>query len=241
MRTVQYQRIADELRQQITGGHLAPGERLPSEQQLASTYRVGVPTVRQATTQLEAEGLVDKRHGRGTFVRAQQPRTQYRDDRHAWTEWKPTPAHTTHRTVRRREADRPLSALLAVPLGTPITECRYTTNTPDRAPHIVVHAYVLPDLLPGPGPATAPDPWADDLHRALTTAGIELATVTERLTARPPTADEAQAMNLPGGVALLEITRTTTDTTGRIITAARLHLAGDRTEAIFSRPAPQPN
>ena len=241
MRTVQYQRIADDLRQQITAGHLAPGDQLPAEHELAAAYHVGIPTVRQATAQLETEGLLDKRQGKGTFVRTPRPRTQYRDDRHTWTNWKPASRHTTHRTTRPREADGPTSALMAIPLRTPLIELRYATHTTNQAPHIVTRAYVIAGLLPGPEPATAPTPWADDLHHALAAAGIELATVTERLTARPPTANEIQTMNLPGGVALLEITRTTTDTTCRIVTAALLHLAGDRTEAIYSRPAPQPN
>ncbi|MDT0265574.1 GntR family transcriptional regulator [Streptomyces sp. DSM 44915] len=241
LRVVQYQRIAHDLRQQITERQLSPGDRLPSEHQLSTRYGVGVPTVRQAMALLEMEGLVDKQHGKGTFVRAPRPRTQYRDDRHTWADWQPTPEHLTQHTTHRTTADHQLSALLAVPVATVLTEHRYTTRVLDHAPHILVRAYVHPDIEADLIAGTAPSPWGDDLHQALVAAGVELAEVTERVTARPPTAEEAQAMNLSGGIALLEITRTTTDTTGRVAAAAVLRFAGDRAEAIYSRAVPPPN
>ncbi len=45
-----------------------PGERLPSEDQLAELCGVSRPTVRTALIALEQEGLVIRRHGLGTFV-----------------------------------------------------------------------------------------------------------------------------------------------------------------------------
>ncbi|WP_052851970.1 GntR family transcriptional regulator [Streptomyces avicenniae] len=240
VRTVRYQRIADDLRQQIADGLLSPGDRLPSEQRLATQYGVGLPTVRQAIALLEGEGLVDKRHGRGTFIRVPRCRVQYRDDRHAWGAWEPTPEHVTLRTVRTLEADRRTAAFMAVPIAAPLVEHRYATSLPGNAPHIVVHAYVLPELLEGWRPDSTPDPWADGIRRQLIAQGVELDRISERVTARPPSAAEAQTMDIGGGVALLEITRTTTDTTGRVVTAALLLLTGDRTEAVYTRSTCRP-
>lgn len=56
------------LRARILAGEWTPGSRLPSEQELQATYQVSRVTVRTALKTLEAQGLVDIRHGAGTFV-----------------------------------------------------------------------------------------------------------------------------------------------------------------------------
>jgi DNA-binding transcriptional regulator YhcF (GntR family) len=58
------------LRALIRTGELAPGERLPSVRQLAEWARVNVGTVRAVYETLEADGLVETRHGQGSFVAA---------------------------------------------------------------------------------------------------------------------------------------------------------------------------
>lgn len=47
---------------------MAPGERMPSINEFAQTFEVGVITVRQALEVLEEKGLVSRQQGRGTFV-----------------------------------------------------------------------------------------------------------------------------------------------------------------------------
>ncbi len=56
------------LRALIATGRLPAGERLPSVRQLAEWAGVNLNTVRGVYAGLEASGLVDSRHGRGTFV-----------------------------------------------------------------------------------------------------------------------------------------------------------------------------
>ena len=53
------------MRQAIAGGGYRPGERLPTEPQLAARHAVSRLTARQAVTQLVREGLVVRRQGRG--------------------------------------------------------------------------------------------------------------------------------------------------------------------------------
>jgi GntR family transcriptional regulator len=65
-----YRRIVDDLRAAIATGQRAPGERLPSEHELASEYGASRPTVRRAIAVLKAEGLVVSEQGRGMFVRS---------------------------------------------------------------------------------------------------------------------------------------------------------------------------
>jgi GntR family transcriptional regulator len=60
--------IAAAIRDRIAAGQLLPGQRLPSEPEFAATYRVSRNTLRDALGILTKEGLVVRRHGRGTFV-----------------------------------------------------------------------------------------------------------------------------------------------------------------------------
>jgi len=64
-----YQRLADVLRAEIVAGHRRPGDRIPSENVLVSDYGLAAGTVRQALSQLVSEGMLERIHGRGTFVR----------------------------------------------------------------------------------------------------------------------------------------------------------------------------
>lgn len=61
------------LHDQITRGDRAPGAILPKEELLCEQFGVSRVTVRRALADLEAQGFVQRRHGRGTFVRADVP------------------------------------------------------------------------------------------------------------------------------------------------------------------------
>src|SRR3954470_16125063 len=62
--------LFDQLAEQIKSGRLAPGERLPTEQELTRAARVSRTVVREAVAALRAEGLVITRQGVGAFVSA---------------------------------------------------------------------------------------------------------------------------------------------------------------------------
>src|SRR5438093_575436 len=64
------QELVDRLAAEISRGRLKPGERLRSERELSLAFDVSRASVREAIRTLESRGLVEGRHGRGTFVRA---------------------------------------------------------------------------------------------------------------------------------------------------------------------------
>ncbi len=66
-----YTQLARTLRGQIDSGKWEVGARLPSIGTLAEEFGVASATVRQAIGVLEAEGLVRRRRGRGTFVESE--------------------------------------------------------------------------------------------------------------------------------------------------------------------------
>jgi GntR family transcriptional regulator len=60
--------IAEELRSRILAGEWRPGDRLPSEPELARRRTVSRSSMRAAITVLEEDGFVSRRHGSGTYV-----------------------------------------------------------------------------------------------------------------------------------------------------------------------------
>lgn len=61
-------RVCDSIVDRIESGALREGDRLPSEERLASGFRVSVGTVQKALARLAHSGLISREHGRGTFV-----------------------------------------------------------------------------------------------------------------------------------------------------------------------------
>lgn len=60
--------IVASLSQDIREGRLQPGDKLPTESALVERFEVSRTVVREAISRLQASGLVDTRHGIGTFV-----------------------------------------------------------------------------------------------------------------------------------------------------------------------------
>jgi GntR family transcriptional repressor for pyruvate dehydrogenase complex len=63
-----YQKIANSIAHFIGDGRYTPGQRLPSERDLAEEFEVSRPTIREAMIALEIRGLVETRHGSGVYV-----------------------------------------------------------------------------------------------------------------------------------------------------------------------------
>ncbi|WP_287126356.1 GntR family transcriptional regulator [Desulfobacter sp.] len=68
-----YHQICEQLQSRIREGVYPPGHMIPSETELAKSYGVGRPTVRQAMDILVQRGLIQRRRGSGTFVKEPSP------------------------------------------------------------------------------------------------------------------------------------------------------------------------
>lgn len=65
-----YEKLARKLADMIASGDYQPGDRLPAERELAATFAVSRPTIREAVIALELDGLVEVKVGSGVYVRA---------------------------------------------------------------------------------------------------------------------------------------------------------------------------
>lgn len=61
-------RLRDELLEEMTSSQLRPGDKLPTEGELATRFGVSRATVREAVTSLVEAGYVTRRHGSGSYV-----------------------------------------------------------------------------------------------------------------------------------------------------------------------------
>ncbi|WP_104399672.1 GntR family transcriptional regulator [Vibrio penaeicida] len=68
-RLARYLQLSDSLHQRILDGEWKPGDTIPAESILAEEYDVALGTMRKAIGQLMSNGLLERRHGVGTFVR----------------------------------------------------------------------------------------------------------------------------------------------------------------------------
>lgn len=69
-RQPKYLRIHGDLRDRIASGQWPPGSPLPAQHELAGQFGVSVMTLRQALQLLADDGLIETRHGSGTYVAA---------------------------------------------------------------------------------------------------------------------------------------------------------------------------
>jgi len=67
-----YYGVLEDLRNYIRENHLSPGDKLPSERELAERLGRGRSSVREALRALELLGLIETRHGEGTYLRSYQ-------------------------------------------------------------------------------------------------------------------------------------------------------------------------
>jgi len=255
-----YEKIADGLRARIRAGEWLPGDKLPSETpDLTGQYKTSLPTIRQALGVLVAEGLVEKVHGRGNFVRRPRQRVTRTDTRHQWEkdrarlseeERKQTGA-TEYDTglampdlafeaeFKDAEAGADLAELFGVQVGTRLLERIYRTRHREEGePLNVARSYLVHDVVEANSDLLDPanEPWPGGTQNQLFTLGIELDRIEERVTARPPTAEESEELGISPGVAMLVVRKICYDTDGRVVEVSDVTLPGDRTEMVFTTP-----
>ncbi|SDH73235.1 phosphonate metabolism transcriptional regulator PhnF [Roseospirillum parvum] len=129
-----WRQIQSALGQVISEGKVAPGQRLPTELELASRFGVNRHTVRRAMAGLEDEGLIRVEQGRGTFVH--EPvldyhvgaRTRYSENlnRRGWR------ATREFRGWREIAADAALASGLELKVGAPVLHVNYVSHAEGR-------------------------------------------------------------------------------------------------------------
>jgi len=244
-----YKQVADALRAAIRGGQLKDGQLLPSETELMEQYGVSRNSGRNAVAVLRAEGLVVTEHGRGTFVRAHRPLRRLSSSRYA--EAKRVAGQASSPVEAAGQDGDADERLLAVEVVEPPAEVADRLGLPpgekavlrrslvfwDGEPAQLADSYFPLSVAQGtriergediPGGAHA------ELEQEL---GYELDRLTEELTFRMPTPEEARRLRIGSGVPVVRLLRSLYDTSGRVLEASDFVLAGDRHVLVYEIPA----
>lgn len=64
-----YQQISERLARDVLAGRLLAGTKLPPERDMAASMGIAVGTLRKALNQLAAQGMLDRIHGSGNYIK----------------------------------------------------------------------------------------------------------------------------------------------------------------------------
>ncbi|MFF9471509.1 GntR family transcriptional regulator [Streptomyces roseolus] len=223
-RRPKYQRIADELRTAIQSGAFAPGDRIPGENDLMSTYEVARMTARQALAVLRGEGLTEARKGAGVFVRAFRPLRRRGIPRLASDGWvggrSVWAAEVENRdlvvdriTVSEEEAGPRVAAALGLPAEAPVC-VRSRRFVLDGKPVLLSVSYLSAELVRDTA-VTRPDTGPGGTYARLAELGHRPVRFREEIRCRMPTAEETTRLTLPPGTPVVLIGRTAFTEPGR--------------------------
>jgi len=206
-----YAQVKALITKRIGAGEWKPGTMLPNEFQLAAAFNVSQGTVRKALMALEAERLIVRRQGRGTYVaRHTSERTLFHFFRMVGMDDRPAEPISRALSQKTVTATREFAARLEVPRGTPlhcITRYRIMNGAPAIFERIYVPVRCMPDLAVEPGSEMLDEMYVIYQERF----GTTIAHASERLASVAATDEVARQLGLAGGSPVLQIFRVARD------------------------------
>ena len=220
-----YVQVADALEGVLAETPLALGSPIPAERELAEAIGVSRPTIRQALAYLEQRSLIYKRKGVGTFQIAHSinrpPRlTSLYDD---LVDQGLNP-ETVVLELSETAAAGEIAKALRVPVGAPLLLVRRLRRVAATGIALMVN-YLNVSGAPAP-PADVLE--STGLYEILRSRyGIELATASQRVSARLASKEEAQTLGHAMPCSLLSVARITFDVAGRGVEYATILYPGE--------------
>jgi GntR family phosphonate transport system transcriptional regulator len=222
-----WQAIAATLQAEIRAGHYRPGDKLPTEAELAARFGVNRHTVRQSLAALSDQGLVLARRGAGVFVVARP--TDYRlGERVRFHQNVLAAGQTPSRRISRAEtrpADRDEGQMLRLQPGEPVHVVE-GVSLADGQPLAAFRSVFPAARFPGLCEAVAAE---GSITRALATLGLTDYTRKEtRLTAQLADPVLALALQVKPGTAVLRSVALNIDAVGKPVEYGTTWFAGER-------------
>ncbi len=241
-----HRQIATQIRAQIRRGDFGPGEKLPSIPAIAAMYGVAKQTVQRTIDQLRIEGLLITKPGSGTYVRGTRRRLnrlsrgRYGIQRgyHAdlATRYKQRLVEVAHVAAPAEVADA-----FGVDTGTALLVRRHLVQTQD-APVEVGASWLRPAGLSGTSLERA-EPFGRPLYQEVEeVTGRRYTTATDQVTARLPTREEAETLQIRPDTPVLHLLHIAYDADHKPIEVAQATWPGPMTALTeeYRVPAPRP-
>lgn len=182
----------------VMSGDLAPGMQLPSTQQLVSQYGAANTTVQRALGALKAEGLVTSRVGKGVYVRDRPPFVV-----RVGAYFEPSTTGYSYRLLDVAEVHPPTDVAAALDLpgeGTALLRHRLALH--DDEPLELSWSY-YPSAIAAGSPLASRAKIRGGAPQALAGLGYPQRYFTDRLSARTPTTEELEGLELPDDVSVI--------------------------------------
>jgi len=236
-------RIADDLRESIHSGRLAPGDEMPSENELAAEYDTSRKTARSALAILRSEGLITTGQGRRAVVRPKGhvgitvTGSNYRKHRglglpgfNAQALEQGQRPRQDIREVVKVPAPPEVATRLEIDEGADVVVRRLTFWLDDIP--VALHDGYFPVSVAAGTALERPHRIRGGAHALIEdSAGPirrHIARSVDEISGRMPTPDEVRQLSLPPGVPVFRILRTVYDNEGQPVEVQDSVAAGDR-------------
>jgi GntR family transcriptional regulator len=259
-----YLRVLEDLRDQIRGGVLAPGARVPSRNGIIARYGVGETAAKHALQVLAAEGLIEARAGSGSYVRRLPVAASLEHDRLHFpgspfgldggpvagngtaggeagvpSQAGHAPRLSWEYQSERVTAPAHVARRLRLPEGDQVvTRTRYLMSA-DGAPVQLATSYE-----PAATTAQTPVPFPEQgtfagrgVVERMQAIGIGVDQVVEEISVRPALSAEAAVLNIPAGSPVLLIERSHRSGE-RTVETGEIVIAADRFRLRYRFPVP---
>ena len=216
--------LASGLRQRIHAGEWRPGERIPSEPELARQETVSRSSMRAAITLLEEEGYVQRKHGSGTYV-THRPALPSDLGRNfgvsrmiAGTGLEPG---TEESSAAVEPAPEAVAGALGVDVGAPVGVLRRVRSADGRRVVDVTDWCRVEHLAPEDLPTVG------SIYAALAERGLAVDHGVAHLTPRNADGEVAERLGVPSGTLLLTIDQVDRTADGIAVLVSREHHLAD--------------
>jgi GntR family transcriptional regulator len=229
--------LAQELRARIRAGEWRPGDRIPSEPELARRRTVSRSSMRAAITLLEEEGYVLRRHGSGTYV-THRPTLENDLGRNFGVSSMIASTGLTPGTVEQRSGAMPAPAAVAEALGVAEGEpvsCLRRVRTASGRRVVDVTDWCRTEHL---SPAEMDEIGDGSVYAALAGRGLVVDHGVAHITPHNADGELAERLGVPSGTLLLTIDQVDRTADGVAVLVSREHHLADAFDFRLLRRGP---
>ncbi|MEU8788702.1 GntR family transcriptional regulator [Streptomyces sp. NPDC048643] len=225
-----YVRLAQTLQGRIEDGTYPPGSRVPSENQLVQAFGMSRPTVVRALELLKRDGWLESRQGFGTIVRGRPEAIEQKGQR-GRDALERDESSVQVRLVQVEQVPVPprVASILGVPKRASVLVRRLLVEQ-DGEPVELSSSYFPAGLVEGTDLSVSSPLREGQRAHLEARKKLRFDHVTERVSARLPSQEEADLLAMPQGEPVLSVLVVACDVAGQALQVTDVLLPADRQE-----------